>query len=88
MRGGRSFTPVTAFEIGLIVAVKGAVVVTLTKLGWWPDWEARARKREEHKRVLVAYEEWCERTGTRPAADPRVPRDYIADPTGGGRPSR
>ncbi len=60
----------TAFEIGLVVAIKGALVVILTKYGWWPDWEARALKREEHKRVLRAYEEWCERTGTRPAADP------------------
>jgi hypothetical protein len=60
---------VTAFEIFLIVALKGTLVAVFTKLGWWPDWEARARKREEHKRVLVAYEKWCERTGTRPAAD-------------------
>jgi hypothetical protein len=61
----------TAFQIFLVVALKGALVVFLTWKGWWPDWEARARKREEHKRVLLAYEKWCERTGTRPAADPR-----------------
>jgi hypothetical protein len=69
---------VTAFEIFLIVAVKGTLVAVFTKLGWWPDWEARARKREEHKRVLVAYEQWCERTGTRPAADPRFTNKGIA----------
>jgi hypothetical protein len=80
MRGGRSFPPVSAFTIFLIVAVKGTVVVVLTKLGWWPDWEARARRREEHKRVLVAYEQWCERTGTRPAADPRFVDQIVAHP--------
>jgi hypothetical protein len=59
----------TALEIGLIVAIKGGLVVVLTKLGWWPDWEKRALKREEHKRVVKAYEAWCEQTGQRPAAD-------------------
>jgi hypothetical protein len=68
----------TAWEIGLIVAIKGGLVALLIKKGWWPDWEARARKREEHKRVLLAYEEWCERTGTRPAADPRSLDNFIA----------
>lgn len=62
----------TALEIGLIVAIKGALITVLVKKGWWPNWEKRALKREEHKRVLLAYEEWCERTGARPAADPRV----------------
>jgi hypothetical protein len=71
---------VTAFEIFLIVAVKGTLVAVFTKLGWWPDWEARARKREEHKRVLVAYEQWCERTGTRPAADAGTVHKVVADP--------
>lgn len=71
--------PVTAVHIFAIVALKGALVTFLVWKGWWPDWEARARKREEHKRVLVAYEEWCERTGTRPAADAGVPTERIAD---------
>ena len=70
----------TAFEIGLIVAIKGALVGFLIHKGWWPDWEKRAMKREEHKRVLRLYEEWCERTGTRPAADPRVTNKVGANP--------
>lgn len=62
----------TFTEIFIAVALKGAIVTGLSYFNLWPDWEARARKREEHKRVLLAYEEWCERTGTRPAADPAV----------------
>ncbi len=69
----------TGLEIGLIVCGKAVVAGVLVKLGWWPDWEARARKREEHKRVLVAYEEWCERTGTRPAADAGFASNGVAD---------
>lgn len=64
--------PMTFGEIFMVVALKGAIVTGLSYFNLWPDWEARARKREEHKRVLLAYEEWCERTGTRPAADPGV----------------
>lgn len=59
----------TAIEIFVGVAIKGALVVYLAKKGWWPDWEKRALRREEHKRVIKAYEVWCERTGERPAAD-------------------
>jgi len=59
----------TAFQIFLIALGKGAVVAVLFKLGWWPDWEKRALRREEHKRVIKAYEAWCEQTGERPAAD-------------------
>lgn len=49
--------------------LKGLLVPWLEKRGWLPDWEKRALRREEHKRVIKAYEEWCERTGERPAAD-------------------
>jgi hypothetical protein len=59
----------TAWEIGLIALFKGAIVTVMVKKGWWPDWEKRALRREEHKRVVRAYEEWCEQTGQRPAAD-------------------
>jgi hypothetical protein len=79
---------VTALEIGLIVCGKAVLVGVLVKLGWWPDWEARARKREEHKRVLVAYEQWCERTGTRPAADPGVACNGVTDDSHGVRTPR
>ena len=59
----------TTGEIILVVALKSAFVAILAKLGFWPDWEKRALRREEHKRVIKAYEEWCEKTGNRPAAD-------------------
>lgn len=62
----------TTLEIGLIVALKGAVVVVLTKIGKWPDWEMRALRREEHKRVIRAYEEMCARTGRRPCEDAKA----------------
>jgi hypothetical protein len=78
--------PVTALQIFMILALKGALIVVLTKMGWWPDWEARARKREEHKLVLHAYEQWCERTGTRPAADPRIVDELLAKSNGNVRP--
>lgn len=59
----------TTMTILLAALIKGALVVWLTKKGWWPDWEKRALRREEHQRVIKAYEEYCERTGERPAAD-------------------
>lgn len=71
----RKIRSMTVLGIGLIIAIKGAIVTVLVKKGWWPNWEKRALKREEHKRVLRLYEEWCERTGTRPAA---MTNDLIA----------
>lgn len=59
----------TTGEIFLAVAFKAVVVGVLAKLGFWPDWEKKALRREEHKRVIKAYEAWCEQTGQRPAAD-------------------
>lgn len=75
----------TALEIGLIVAIKGTIITVLVKKGWWPDWEKRALKREEHKRVLRAYEEWCERTGTRPSA---MSDELVTKPSKSVRPVR
>jgi hypothetical protein len=69
----RKRLPVTAFQIFLVVALKGALLVFLRKKGWWPDWEARARQREEEKRVLIAYREWRKNARSTPAADPRIP---------------
>lgn len=69
----------TTGTIFLVVFLKGALATFLTYKGWWPDWVARARKREEHKRVLLAYEQWCKDTGTRPAADPAVVRNLPTD---------
>lgn len=69
----------TVLWIGLIVALKGGLVTVMVKKGWWPDWKKRALRREEHRRVLRLYEEWCERTGTRPAADPGVIDKLIAN---------
>ena len=59
----------TAIQIAIVTFIHGALGAWLLKKGWWPDWEKRALRREEHKRVIKAYEEWCERTGERPAAD-------------------
>ena len=63
----------TALQIGLVVGLaaflKGVLTFYLGKKGWWPDWEKRAYRREEHKRVIKAYEDYCEQTGNRPAAD-------------------
>lgn len=78
----------TTGTIFLVVLIKGALVTILVKKGWWPDWEARARKRAEHKRVLLAYEQWCKDTGTRPAADPAVINNLGADLPGQFRAGR
>ena len=74
----------TALEIGLIVALKGVLVAAAVKLGWWPDWEKRAYEREECRRVFKAYKEWCERTGQRPAEDPKIPDRLKFRATGPG----
>lgn len=63
----------SALEIGLIVFLKGALVSVLIWKGWWPDWEKRAYRREEMRRVFKAYEEWCDKVGKRPFADPKIP---------------
>jgi hypothetical protein len=78
----------TTGEIFLIVLIKGALVALLVKKGWWPDWEARALKREEHKRVLAAYEEWRERTGSQGAAHPRVVNEPLTRSRYRVRPAR
>jgi hypothetical protein len=60
----------TAFiTIGLAACIKAILTHWMGKKGWWPDWEKRALRREEHKRVIKAYEKWCSETGERPAAD-------------------
>jgi hypothetical protein len=68
----------TLLEIGLVGLLTGAVRVGLAKLGWWPDWESRARKREEHKLVLLAYDKWCENAGPEATADARVALERVA----------
>lgn len=62
----------TTGEIFVIVALKGAVVVVLAKLGWWPDWEERARQRQDEKRLLRAYRQWRKDAGPEAAANARV----------------
>lgn len=62
----------TLSEIVLIVALKGAVVAVLAKLGWWPDWEQRARNREDEKLVLRAYKQWRNDAGPEAAAKLRT----------------
>lgn len=70
----------TFWIIALAVAIKAALVVYLRKRGWWPDWEERALRREEEKRVLVAYREWRKHPGSRPPPDPRVTQKAVANP--------
>lgn len=63
--------------VGAVLA--GALRVVLPKLGLWPDWEKRARRREEEKLVLRAYHKWRENPRSRPPADPRIARDDISN---------
>jgi len=60
----------TAFQILLAVTLKGLLVALLVKKGWWPDWPKYYRRKDEHRRVIAAYEAWCDKTGVRPADDP------------------
>ena len=68
----------TLGEIVLIVALKGAVVVALARLGWWPDWEQRARDREDEKLVLRAYHQWRKDAGPEAAAKLRLALQSLA----------
>jgi hypothetical protein len=63
---------VTTGEIFLIVALKSALVVVLHKLGFWPDWEQRAKDRADEKLVLRAYKQWRKDAGPEAAAKLRV----------------
>jgi hypothetical protein len=68
---GRKTACVSFWTIGLVVALKGALLTFLRWKGWWPDWEERARQREEEKKVLVAYRQW-KRARADGTANPRV----------------
>lgn len=59
----------TAAVIFFAVCLKALLTKYLRRKGWWPDWEERALKIQEHKRVIDAYERWCAAIGRRPAAD-------------------
>lgn len=72
----------TLETIFLATFIKGALVTVMVKKGWWPDWEERAYKREESKRVFQAYERWCEQSGQRPFEDPKIPERLKFRPTG------
>lgn len=63
---------VTAFEIFLIVFLKGLVVAVLAKFGWWPDWEKVDREKREEKALLRAYKQWRRDAGPDRAADLRT----------------
>lgn len=63
------------WTIGLVVALKGALLIYLKEKGWWPDWEERARRRDEEKKLLRAYREWRKHARPGPSANPRVPFD-------------
>lgn len=59
----------TTGEIFVVLALKGALVAVLTYFDLWPDWEARAKRREEDKKVLRAYHEWRKNAGPEAAAE-------------------
>ena len=61
------------WTIAGIVALKGAILGYARKRGWWPNWEERARRRAEEKKVLVAYREWRKARANR-SPDPRITR--------------
>ena len=71
---------VTAFEIFMIVALKGAVVAVLHKLGWWPDWEVRDREVREEKALLLAYKKWRRDAGPDAAAELRKVCEQFTGP--------
>lgn len=68
----------TTGEIFVVVLIKGALVALLAKLGWWPNWEERAKRREEDARVLRAYHEWSENAGPEATAQVSIALDRIA----------
>lgn len=62
----------TISQIALVLFLKGAVVATFAKLGWWPDWVQRAKDREDEKLVVRAYKQWRKDAGPEAAAKLRV----------------
>lgn len=62
----------TVGVIFLAVCLKALLVHWMQRKGWWPDWEERGLKIQEHKKVIAAYERWCEDTGQRPAGDAKA----------------
>lgn len=65
----------TWVHIFVACLLAGLLRTGLRKIGWWPDWEERARRREEEKQVLVAYREWRKNAGPGPASDVGVIRN-------------
>ncbi len=68
----------TLGEIVLIVALKGAVVAAFARLGWWPDWEQRARDRADEKLVLRAYKQWRNDAGPEATAKLRTSLETLS----------
>jgi hypothetical protein len=69
----------TLGEIALVVFVKGAIVSLFGYLGWYPNWEERAIKREQEKSVLRAYKQWRDDAGPEAAAKLRAVLDARTD---------
>lgn len=76
----------TAFEIFVIVALKGALVVILAKFGFWPDWEKLDREKREEKLLLRAYKQWRKDAGPEAAAKLSVALHDFTDSAGNRRP--
>lgn len=68
--------------LGIAAVLKGALVVWLTKIGAWPDWDKLAAEKREEQEVLRAYKEWRKNRGAQPGAnptaDPRVVNQTVA----------
>ena len=59
----------TMLTLGIALAIKGALVVWLTKIGAWPDWDKLAAEKREEKEVLRAYKEWRKNGGAKAGAN-------------------
>lgn len=64
----------TMLTLGIALAIKGALVVWLSKIGAWPDWDKLAAEKREEKEVLRAYKEWRKNGGAKAGADPAAHR--------------
>jgi hypothetical protein len=67
----------TMLTLGIALAIKGALVVWLSKIGAWPDWDKLAAEKREEKEVLLAYKEWRKNRAAQPSAEPASDRGAL-----------
>lgn len=63
--------------LGIALAIKGALVVWLSKIGAWPDWDKLAAEKREEKEVLRAYKEWRKNGGAQARSNTPANRSLI-----------